>query len=263
MANYMHYDAAFQPRALRTQGVYCLTFIIEGEGKYESSRVPPRNVMAGDMIISCPEVPIRYSPPKGKSWFELYTSFSGPLFDVMAANGVLNPTNPISHVEPILEWKTRFEEALPPPTPVDQAAHAGNILRFAAFLADVCSLGTQDATADIETSGWVVAAKSWLVHDLSRSGSLPTVAERLGMSYESFRKRFAREASMSPAQYRFKRKMETACEMLLATDMPGKEIADTLGFSSESIFSRRFKQAIGISARAYRAHSRLTRPSAS
>ncbi len=81
------------------------------------------------------------------------------------------------------------------------------------------------------------------------------VARRLGMSPETFRKKFARLAGISPWRHRMTQVIERACEWVHEGRLTNKEIAARLGFSDEFHFSRRFKQITGRSPTQFRALS--------
>jgi AraC-like DNA-binding protein len=78
------------------------------------------------------------------------------------------------------------------------------------------------------------------------------VAKSLGMSYDTFRKQFARLAGMPPAQYRKARVMERAAKILLEPDSSLAEVAQACGFYDAFHFSRQFKKATGLSPSEFR-----------
>jgi len=85
-----------------------------------------------------------------------------------------------------------------------------------------------------------------------RAGLRQEIAGQLHMSYENFRKRFARLAGMPPSQYRMRRVMERASELMHRSHITLREVADECGFCNEFHFSRRFKQIVGLSPKEYR-----------
>jgi AraC-like DNA-binding protein len=99
---------------------------------------------------------------------------------------------------------------------------------------------------------WLSEAKALLQAELTRQPDYKTVAAKLSMSYDGFRKRFTKETGVSPARYHTLRRIDRAGELLLNEDLSSKEIAHYLGFSDEYHFSRRFKQIIGVSPSGFR-----------
>ena len=88
-----------------------------------------------------------------------------------------------------------------------------------------------------------------LVEDLS----LETLAEVANYSAFHFQKVFSEAVSESPKQYVIRLRLEKAAHFIkIFPQLPINEIATNCGFSSNSIFSRAFKNYFGISAEKYR-----------
>ena len=98
-------------------------------------------------------------------------------------------------------------------------------------------------------AGVLKKAKAVLEEDFT--SSLPAIAEKIGMSYNTFRKEFTRVYGMSPSQYRVKSRCENA-KQLLSMGYSCKETADRLSYPDLYSFSHQFKLTTGISPRAYR-----------
>jgi len=81
---------------------------------------------------------------------------------------------------------------------------------------------------------------------------MPRIARALGLSYETFRKEFARETGQPPARYRLHRLIEQARLLIAGRNLSNKQIAETLGFYDEFHFSRHFRQVSGQSPREFR-----------
>lgn len=89
--------------------------------------------------------------------------------------------------------------------------------------------------------------------------------ERLGLrawcrdnslDYTRFRKEFRRRYGISPGQYRIRRRMDLACELLQTTERPIAEIAAELGYASSYEFSGQFRRRLGMPPSHYRAQGR-------
>jgi AraC-like DNA-binding protein len=76
-------------------------------------------------------------------------------------------------------------------------------------------------------------------------------AQKMGIGYESFRKKFRQEMNISPKQYIMRLKFKKAAEMIL-NDYSIKETAFELGYSEIPAFSRQFKKNHSISPSEYR-----------
>jgi len=73
----------------------------------------------------------------------------------------------------------------------------------------------------------------------------------LGVSYESFRKRFRVATGQSPGEYRIRRRIDRACLMLFEGARV-KEVAAELGYADPFVFSEQFTRRVGIPPRDYR-----------
>lgn len=78
------------------------------------------------------------------------------------------------------------------------------------------------------------------------------IATRLGLSPETFRKRFARAVGIPPARFQKQKKIERACAALYQGSLSLKQLASDLGFFDEFHFSKAFKQVVGQSPSVYR-----------
>ena len=72
------------------------------------------------------------------------------------------------------------------------------------------------------------------------------------MSKDHFIRVFKRETGETPNAYIAHRKQEKAELLLVTTDLPIKNIADTLGFEDHSYFNKLFKKLAGITPQQYR-----------
>jgi AraC-like DNA-binding protein len=81
--------------------------------------------------------------------------------------------------------------------------------------------------------------------------TLQTLAERAGLSRTIFTLRFKKIVGSSPMEYLTRWRMLLACDRLQHTSDAVSEIALSLGYESESAFSKAFKRVMGCSPRQY------------
>jgi len=104
-----------------------------------------------------------------------------------------------------------------------------------------------------EGVGWLFAladkplctAISCIHDDPGHSWTLQQLAMRAGMSRSSFALRFKEVIGTTPIEYLTRWRMLLACEKLKSTSDSIFRIATTLGYESESAFSKAFKRVIG------------------
>jgi len=78
------------------------------------------------------------------------------------------------------------------------------------------------------------------------------LAEASALSQSQLRRLFNKEIGMSPVEYKNRLRIKKAADMLLYSGQTIAEISQTLGFKNPYVFSRVFKQSMGISPSEYR-----------
>lgn len=236
--------------AMRVLGSYAIVYLLEGSGYYRDAGGVSRRVVSGDLLILYPELAHAYGPGPGESWSELYLVFEGTVFDLWRKAGLLDSSRPVLRREPVAHWERRLRSAL---EPSGYSLRSRRLMRAVQFLEVLTRLLLPDAAEEKTNEGeWVAVARSLLESDLDRDLSIGEVARYVGMSYESFRKHFARQTGLSPARYRMHKRIDAARDLLRYTRMTNAQIAGNVGFKDPFYFSRRFKQIVGLSPRRYR-----------
>ena len=230
-------------RPFRVMDAYVLSAVTDGHGsfRHEDGRVLP--IGPGTFTIVLPGVPHWYGTPPGKRWTETFVVFTGPLFDMLAANGTLASSGPRQpRPAPSLAGLRTLLHARP------RSARAAErqLLALADWLLD-----TEECDRPAPSSA-VAAAADLLAGDLGARLDLRTVAARSGLSYDLFRHRFAREIGESPLAFRNARRLRAAAHLLRMTDMTLRQIAHTLGYADEFHLSRRFSAHFGLPPRDHR-----------
>ncbi len=234
---------------MRVLGSYAVVYLLGGGGRYEDARGVREEVAAGDLLLIFPDIAHTYGPLPGGRWDEIYVVFDGPVFDLWRERGVLAPEAPVYHLEPVENWLRRFGEiAAPGLSPLER------VCRLQTALADALANYRRDPAAALDEE-WLARARALLDADPGAELYVDDTARRLGLSPETFRKRFARLAGIPPWRYRMTRVIERACRLVHEGRLTNKEIAAQLGFNDEFHFSRRFKRITGRSPTQFRALS--------
>nr|CAA9234579.1 hypothetical protein AVDCRST_MAG63-1272 [uncultured Armatimonadetes bacterium] len=237
---------------LRVYGSYAVMYLWEGSGRYEDASGRRRTVRAGDLVVVFPELAHSYGPrAAGERWSELYIVFDGPVFDLWRQTGLLDSAQPVHRLEPVEEWLGKLKAIAEAPRPTTAAERLRELCRFQGLLAE--ALGVHPAReAEPGEMRWLARARGLLETDLSLEIDLSDVAAEVDLSYENFRKRFQQQVGVSPARYRATKRIEAARDLLRYTQMTNRQVAESLGFSDEFHFSKRFKQIAGTTPRAFR-----------
>ncbi len=83
------------------------------------------------------------------------------------------------------------------------------------------------------------------IKNLTDNSSVKEMAYKSNMSERSFRDLFYKYTGLSPKKYIEKRKLDSAKELILTTQLQIKEIAGKLGYSNQYYFSRVFTKKYG------------------
>ena len=242
-AGYIHRKTGYL--RWRVFGSYALVYVLEGRGRYQDANGTVLEVTAGDLLVIFPELAHRYGPGRRGQWSELHVIFEGPAFDLWRGAGVLDAARPVIRLEPVGQWMERLLAVVSGPQ-----AQTVAVARLLTLLSEIAATRGEGSTPS--RTPWLDQARQMLGSELSQELSPVHVADRLGLSYETFRKAFEQQAGVSPARYRSDRRLGAAQALLLHTQMTGRQIAESLGFRDEFYFSKRFKQHTGLSPREYR-----------
>ncbi len=97
------------------------------------------------------------------------------------------------------------------------------------------------------------ALHTWIAGHLTGDLSLPTLAQKAGMSERSFSRHHAEAIGITPARAVERLRVEAARRLLSDTRLPVKRIAARCGFGSEETLRRSFSRLLAATPQAYRA----------
>jgi AraC-like DNA-binding protein len=252
-------------RPLRVYGDYALVCLTGGGGAYEDANGVQRRLAAGAVVTVFPELAHWYGPQhksgRVEPWDEVYLTFAGPAFDLWRGAGLLDPARPVCDAAPA-DWPARFRALIADlARPADAAGRVRQVAALQSLAADLlppgAGLPAPDSGGAPDVSPWLARARGLLEDGLARPADLAAVAAATGVSYETFRKRFQREAGVSPARYRLAKRIEAAQRLLTyAPQMTNRQLAEAFGFSDEFHFSRRFREVTGVTPTEFRQQGR-------
>jgi AraC-like DNA-binding protein len=232
---------------MRVFGQYAIVLVVGGGGFYRDILGAHQTVAVGDLIVVFPEIAHSYGPHPHSHWDEIYVCFDGEIFDLWRRQNLIDPSKSVITVENWSDFAKTLVDLLDAERPNTQMEHLNQLHRFLSLLGEVVL-----PTSTQNEAPWLLQAKSILQSDLNRDLSGEEVAQRVGLSYETFRKSFARECGVSPAQFRTRQRIEAAKTLLESTPMTHGAIARSLGFRDDAHFARRFKEITSQTPRDYR-----------
>ncbi|UQN42540.1 GlxA family transcriptional regulator [Agarivorans sp. B2Z047] len=98
----------------------------------------------------------------------------------------------------------------------------------------------------------VQQAQLYLQRNSSQDISMVEVAQELNISDRQLKRRFAAALDCSPLQYLQRLRVNQACSLLEATQLPSNKIVLEVGYQDESSFRRLFKKQMAMTMESYR-----------
>lgn len=252
-----HFDLPrVPPKTENTLSVYAAVLVIAGRAVHENATGAREPVKPGDVMLIFPGVSYRYSQPTPGPWSEWWTHFEGPAFDLLRDRGVISPERPVIRAGSPRYWLRRFdamtsgsERGQPRPGAPSQLRRVGMLQQVLAELLE----HEQRLQTSPKDEAWLAQINEHF--EPRPSGERPDwkkIARQAGLSYEGFRKRFAKLTGVPPSKHYHSRVMQRACDLLRNADLSLAEIADACGFCDQFQFSRQFQKHIGIAPSQYR-----------
>jgi AraC-like DNA-binding protein len=249
MSGIIHQNKGVSFTNMRIWGSFAVVYLLAGSGRYTDARGVSQKVRAGDLITVFPDIPHAYGPDSDECWDEIYLVFDGPGFDLWRRQGILDDARPVSRLEPIEYWLRRIESVARPSAGQSPLL---SVCRLQQVLAEMREHEQARGVGEADQA-WLAQAKALLEGETPLAEfDLESVAERLGISYVGFRKKFARLSGTSPAKFHMQSVMDRACDLIRRQGPTNRQVARRLGFCDEFHFSRRFKQLVGLSPREFR-----------
>lgn len=250
LAGFVDQGEPLLQRHMRTVNHIVVSFVTEGRGLYRDDHATI-TITAPALTIVEPGHPHWYGTRPGEHWSEWFAIVNGPVFDAALATVPTPKSGPHS---PAPGTRPDALAAILHPQP-GSTVTSSRVWDLARWLADALT-----PTVDVASHQLEPALEA--LHDFDRPVDLHALARRCGLSYETFRRRFAREHGQAPLAYRNTERLRTAALLLRATDLDCSQISERLGYADQFHFSRRFKARYGQAPTHYRntAHDPQTEP---
>lgn len=226
---------------------YAIIYVLEGEGEYRLDDGPAWPIGPGSVYHEYPgrmrdvRVPGPYA--------ECYLCLGPSLFAYLHGLGIIDPQRPTVRADLDLGLAreiVRYLDALPTLREAELPRYLAKALELATRL-NAHGTGRDDPVASL-----VDEACHLLAQDLDARLPLEDLLAPIPLGYERLRKRFRERMGLSPGEYRIRRRIERARELLGDGRTTVGAVAETLGYDTPFAFSRQFKQLVGVAPSAYR-----------
>jgi len=237
---------------------WALVYVFGGSGRYRDATHDVA-IGPGSLVYVTPGHAHWYGVVGSGGWDEVFVAMDGPVFDLASTQGLLDTANPLRRLLPAKYWLERldaFRIRRPPTTSAGADDEVCTLLRLLVEMSVRAErVGTPDRSVSPptrEVRGWLAASQARLTTDLGDRLDLAQVAAAVGMSYETWRKRFQAATGTPPSRWRLLRRVDAAGELLRRTSLSAAEIAASLGFSDGPHLSKSFRAATGMTTGEFR-----------
>lgn len=226
---------------------YAFILLLRGDGSFTDSEGNTHILTPGSIFQRLPGKAHsnRVSPESG--WLEFWIALGAPLYRTLKELRAL-PREEALHLSPEKCSPQSYSELL---HELSRAEHRELPLLLHRLMGLLFSL-FHEAQSDYAAGSVVARAVGLIETDPAARRKLPEIAEELGSSYASLRRRFKSETGISLIQYRINVRLNRARELLAKRDRSIGEIAEILGYPDQFSFSKQFRRHLGYSPREYR-----------
>ncbi|GAB5561243.1 MAG: hypothetical protein SynsKO_28900 [Synoicihabitans sp.] len=216
----------------------------EVEGYYVDDLGNSEELKSGDVVWIHPGNTHAYGPRSGQAWTQIYLILDGTQWEHWVEEGVWDINRPVSHAAPVDYWRGRFHDAFSAEDGSDPATAMRTMGVVHRLIFDL--LAAREEGQRDRGEAWLRESQQLLGERGAPEDLSPhVVAQKVGMSYESFRKKFAERLGESPGHFQKRRRIEHACASIYQGTHSFKELADELGFCDVFHFSKTFRQVTG------------------
>ena len=200
---------------------YGALLVLQGTGKYWDSWGCAHALEPGCFVQRLPGRRHSTTVGAGELWVECYVTVSTPAYNLMVDMGCLDPWRPV--LQPGVD-QTLIDRFAALRDELQSAGDLGLPTVFVHLQELIQHIRVLDyREADSQSRRGLEAACKLLSGDLEGVVSVPDIAAKLGLGYESFRKKFRREMGVSPGEYRIRRRIDAARMRLIQSDRTVKE----------------------------------------
>lgn len=188
------------------------------------------------------------APADGPTWHHRHIAIRGPRAEAWFGNGLLSGSPVNSPLESRPQLTSRFDEILAWAAQSGIAPQAKAAAALELLLWELWEIrrAPEDHHAVLEALAEYAQARRF------RAGNYENLAQRLGLSGSTLRRRVREATGLPLHQYTRRLRLNEARRLLRTSDRSLPEIAEALGFTDEFYFNREFSRLAGMPPGAYR-----------
>lgn len=227
---------------------YVGVLVIAGHGQAIDDLGRRFAVGPGDYIQHAPGQPHGVVPAKGQ-WEEFYLRLPAVIYEALHTVGVVNRQTVLHPgLDPSLLAKC--EHLLVDLQQTPQRGLGMRVAQMHELVAEIYRLDLGPGASPAQNL--IDEACEALGRDPGHKIDMGDLAQRLGLSYERFRKIFRQHVGVSPGEYRIRQRIDHARRLIAQDGLTVKQTAYRLGYPDPFSFSKQFTRYTGMSPTAFR-----------
>lgn len=242
---------AYSWTAGRVLSEHALVYVTHGRGEFESIPTGRLDLLPGDAAVIFPGVWHRYRPRPDTGWGIYWVHFTGIVTRNLEQIQLLSPPEAVIRCgldDMIVEAFRGLLDAVRADFPGAAPLAAAKTLEVLARV----TTATRAPQTPSRLKQMVRRARLLLEE---QPGTMPVIDDMIqgfDVSRAHFFRAFRRETGQSPYGYHLHLCVRRARDLLRNSNLPVKEIGESLGFHNPYHFSKMFKKKTGVSPRHYR-----------
>ncbi len=238
-----------------TQPDYSISYILSGEGVFEDEKGKTYEFHPGCVVQRYPGSKYSIHRFESVAHSEFFIVLPRSLYLSFASTGIIQDDYSVFDAGADPVFKSRLSQFVRDFRNSSDGELRVALLETISLIVD-CFKRDRSREADSQETLLIDKACQMLSENPGSNLKLETIAQSLGISYESFRKKFRQRKNISPAQFRIQKRLEYAMTLLIEDKAPIKEIAFELGYANSANFNKLFQKATGQSPAAFRTQHR-------
>lgn len=229
---------------------YGALLLLDGRGKYVDEDGTSISLTPGSFIQRLPGKKHSTFVEKDGKWLEVYVCLGTELYLSLVNIGVINDKKPV--LQPgldfiLLQKFIQFFEALKKATLYELPFLLLKAQEIVILAHDLDAKHSRGTSLSI-----INKAIDIIDSNIKNNISVKDISKEINMGYENFRKLFKSNTGLSPKAYMVQRRIDASKVLLLDSNKNISEISNELGYENPFIFSKQFKEIVGVSPLNYK-----------